>query len=336
MPRDYYEVLGVGRDAGETEVKKAFRRLARELHPDTNPDPERRGRVQGGRRGLRGAVGPRAPARVRPLRPRGAALAAATAPNFEGFGSVSDLFSAFFGAGGFDVFGGGRGGSVSRQGARRRRGGDDRPGRGGARRDRRGLLRGRGALRALPRQRRRAGHADRHVRALPRLRPAAGGLAHALRPARPQRACATSAAATGACPSSRAASAPAAGCGREDRTLAVDIPAGIADGQRIRITGRGHAGERGGPSGDLYVLVRVREDERFVRDARGPAHRGRRPGPAAPRSARPCRSPASTATCRSTIPAGTQPGEVITLRGARHAAAPARPHRRPARASSTS
>src|SRR5438067_219082 len=43
-------------------------------------------------------------------------------------------------------------------------------------------------------------------------------------------------------------------------------PAGIADGQRIRLSGRGHEGERGAPAGDLYVLVRVRADERFVRD----------------------------------------------------------------------
>ena len=48
--------------------------------------------------------------------------------------------------------------------------------------------------------------------------------------------------------------------------MKVDVPAGIADGQRIRIAGRGHAGERGGPPGDLYVLIRVREDPRFVRD----------------------------------------------------------------------
>ncbi len=46
----------------------------------------------------------------------------------------------------------------------------------------------------------------------------------------------------------------------------MDIPAGIADEQRIRIQGRGHAGERGGPPGDLFVLVRVEPDERFVRD----------------------------------------------------------------------
>ena len=50
------------------------------------------------------------------------------------------------------------------------------------------------------------------------------------------------------------------------RKLEVDVPAGIADGQRIRLSGRGHAGEAGAPEGDLYVLVRVREDERFVRE----------------------------------------------------------------------
>ena len=50
------------------------------------------------------------------------------------------------------------------------------------------------------------------------------------------------------------------------RRVKVDIPAGIDDGQRLRITGRGHAGERGGPAGDLYVVIRVKEDERFIRD----------------------------------------------------------------------
>src|SRR5436853_137098 len=50
------------------------------------------------------------------------------------------------------------------------------------------------------------------------------------------------------------------------RSRDVEIPAGIADGQRIRLTGQGHAGEAGARAGDLYVLVRVRDDERFVRD----------------------------------------------------------------------
>src|SRR5207248_6966305 len=52
----------------------------------------------------------------------------------------------------------------------------------------------------------------------------------------------------------------------ERKKVSVDVPAGIDDGQRIRITGRGHAGELGGPPGDLYVQIRVREDPRFVRD----------------------------------------------------------------------
>ncbi len=52
----------------------------------------------------------------------------------------------------------------------------------------------------------------------------------------------------------------------EERELEVEIPAGIHDGDRIRITGEGHTGAAGGPPGDAYVRVRVRPDERFVRD----------------------------------------------------------------------
>jgi DnaJ-class molecular chaperone len=98
MPRDYYEILGVGRDANKGEVKTAFRRLARELHPDVNDhdpeaeekfkeaaeayevlsDPERRRAYDAhGHEGLRGGVPP------------------------GGFGSVDEIFQAFFGGGGF-------------------------------------------------------------------------------------------------------------------------------------------------------------------------------------------------------------------------------------------
>ncbi len=111
MPRDPYEVLGVGRSADETEIKKAFRRLARELHPDTNStDPEAESKFKeaaeayeilsdADRRRQYDAYGHDG------LRSGG------YAPNFDGFGSVSDLFSAFFGSGGFDsAFGTGRGG----------------------------------------------------------------------------------------------------------------------------------------------------------------------------------------------------------------------------------
>jgi DnaJ-class molecular chaperone len=101
MPRDYYEVLGVGRDANKAELKTAFRRLARELHPDVNDhdpaaeekfkeaaeayevlsDPERRRAYD-----MYGSEGLRASGR---------------APS--GFGSVEDIFQAFFGGVGFEV-----------------------------------------------------------------------------------------------------------------------------------------------------------------------------------------------------------------------------------------
>src|SRR3954469_11931348 len=108
-PRDPYEVLGVGRAAGEAEIKKAFRRLARELHPDVNKhDPEAEDKFKEAaeayeilsdseRRATYDRYGHDG------LRSGG------FAPNFEGFGSISDLFDAFF-AGGAG-FGGGFGGS---------------------------------------------------------------------------------------------------------------------------------------------------------------------------------------------------------------------------------
>lgn len=52
----------------------------------------------------------------------------------------------------------------------------------------------------------------------------------------------------------------------EERTVSVGIPGGIQDGQRIRLTGRGGVGSGGGPAGNLYVDVRVRDDERFIRE----------------------------------------------------------------------
>jgi len=92
------------------------------------------------------------------------------------------------------------------------------------------------------------------------------------------------------------------------------VPAGIADEQRIRLTGRGHAGERGGPPGDLYVLVRVEDDERFVRDGSNLVSVVDIAAPAAALGTT-VSVPTLDGEERIDVPAGTQPGTVVTLRG---------------------
>src|SRR4029079_14273698 len=98
------------------------------------------------------------------------------------------------------------------------------------------------------------------------------------------------------------------------KTLQVDIPAGIADEQRIRLSGRGHAGERGGPPGDLYVLVRVAEDERFLRDRSNLVTVVDVPAPAAALGTK-VDVPTLDGEEEIDVAAGTQPGSVVTLRG---------------------
>src|SRR6266516_5226018 len=101
MPDDYYEILGVDRDASGAEVKRAFRKLARELHPDVNDhDPEAEEKFKSAaeayevlsdpeRRRTYDAYGHEG------LRPGG------FPPGGTAFGSVEEIFQAFFGGGGF-------------------------------------------------------------------------------------------------------------------------------------------------------------------------------------------------------------------------------------------
>ena len=276
MKRDPYEVLGVARDADEAEIKKAFRALARELHPDVNShdpeaeekfkeaaeayeilsDPERRATYD--RYGFEG------------LDSRGFASAA------HGFGSFADIFDAFFGGDPFGAFGG-------RAAAGRVQGGDvaveveislEQAARGA---ERGGRLRPGRRLRALRRQPRRAGHADRRLRALRRRRALRAVTRTAFGQLVREQACDVCGGDGRGAPQP-CTSAAAAGARRCARRWTSTCRPGIADEQRIRLTGRGHAGERGGPPGDLYVLVRVTEDERFVRDGNDLVTRGRRAG----------------------------------------------------------
>ncbi len=96
--------------------------------------------------------------------------------------------------------------------------------------------------------------------------------------------------------------------------VSVDVPAGISDGQRIRIAGRGHAGERGGPAGDLYVQIRVRDDPRFLRDGDDLVTAVDVAAPLAALGTT-IEVPTVDGPVELEIPAGTQPHETLVVRG---------------------
>ena len=311
MRRDPYEVLGVARDADDSEIKRTFRRLARELHPDVNRhDPEAEEKFKEAaeayeilsdaeRRTTYDRYG------FEGLDSRGFASQA------HGFGSFADIFDAFFGG---DPFGGSFG-----RGAGRVQGGDlaveveislDEAARGVQIDVAYDLVdvcehcRGNGAEPGTPIETcERCGGAGR-LRAVTRT--AFGQLVR-------EQACDVCGG-EGKVPSQPCAQCQGQGRRAIRKSLQVDVPAGIADEQRIRLSGRGHAGEHGGPPGDLYVVVRVAEDERFLRDGGDLITVVDVPAPLAALG-----TTIDVPTLDGPVPvevkAGTQPGETITLGG---------------------
>jgi molecular chaperone DnaJ len=319
-PRDPYEVLGVQRDASEQQIKKAFRALAMELHPDVNAhDPEAEEKFKEAAEANEILSDPQRRATYDRYGHEGL-RSGGYAPNFDAFGSVGDLFNAFFGGGGGGAFGGrsggaGQGGPIpggdlavaveidlveAANGAKVQvqyeavercehcHGNGAEPGTPIETCERCG---GHGQLQAVTRT--PFGQMARTV-----LCDVCNGDGRV--PKQPCREC--------------------RGRGRKAarRELDVDVPAGIADGQRIRLSERGHAGGWGShppaPAGDLYVLVRVREDERFVREG---DHLIASLDVAAPLAAlgATLQTPTLEGMASIEVPPGTQPGEVLTLRG---------------------
>jgi molecular chaperone DnaJ len=106
------------------------------------------------------------------------------------------------------------------------------------------------------------------------------------------------------------------GAGRmiEERTLEVEIPAGIHDGQRIRLSGEGHAGAAGARAGDVYVDVHVRPDDRFVREGNDVYTTVDLTITQAALGAT-LSVPTLEGETELTFAPGTQPGELVLLRG---------------------
>ena len=307
MKRDAYEVLGVGRDASQDDIRRSFRRVARELHPDVNrhdPEAEEKFKEAGEAYEILSDAGRRA---TYDRYGHEGIRARAGNASAQGFGSFADIFEAFFGGEG----GGGRAGPA--QGADAAVAVEitlDQAATGEAveveyeRVSACGRCRGNGAEPGTPIETCPRCQGTGQLQTLART--AFGQVVHS----RTCDACA------GDGRVAREPCEPCAGAGRETtvETLSVDVPAGIADEQRIRVTGRGHAGERGGPAGDLFVLVGVAPDPRFVRDGDDLV------------SVIDVAAPDAALGGRVTVPTlegdeeieiapGTQPGELLTLRG---------------------
>jgi molecular chaperone DnaJ len=305
--RDYYELLGVARGASDAEIKKAFRKLARELHPDVSKEADAQERF----RAVAEAYEVLSKTETRQLYDRyghaGLRKGGYTPADFD-LSNLTDIFSAFFGD---DLFGRNRGG--------RARGGDL------------GVSVSIELADAFTGVKRTV-----EVEAAATCERCDGEGAE---PGTERVTCETCAGhgqvrqvsrsvfgefvRTQSCPAcggqGRVVDTPCeecAGAGRtlREKALDIEIPPGIHDGQQIRLRGEGHAGTSGGPPGDVYVEVRVAPDERFERNGSDLITAVDLTVVQASLGAR-VSVPTLEGEVELEFPPGTQPGEVRVLRG---------------------
>ncbi len=307
VPEDPYDVLELPRDADDQMIKKSFRALARELHPDVNRhDPEAETKFKQAAEAYEILSDPRRREIFDRYGHEGL-RSGGMRPNFEGFGSLNDLFGAFFGGG----FGGGQSGPMQ---------GDD------------AII----AVQVTLSEAASGKQATISFEAIDSCDSCDGsgatpgsslsnceqcngsgvveGVANSpFGQVLQRRAC-------GACDGQgQVAESPCEQCdgrGRlvRRRELQVDIPPGIDDGQRIRLSGSGHAGERGGPAGDLYVQVQVEQSDHLLRDGDDLICVLDLPAPQAALGAT-VEVEGLDGPVAVKVPAATQPGELIKLDG---------------------
>ncbi|MBE7189237.1 MAG: molecular chaperone DnaJ [Jatrophihabitans endophyticus] len=261
-------MLGVRKDATPEELKRAYRKLARELHPDVNPDPAAQDRFKAVTTAYEVLNDPEKRRIVDlggdPLAQGGGGAGAGAGGPFGGFGGFGDVFEAFFGGGG--PAGGGRG-----RRSRVRPGSD-------------ALLQLSLTLDETAFGVRREVVVDTAVvcdtctgsgcapGTSPRTCATCGGVGEIqsvqrsfLGQVMTSRACSACGGTGEQIPS------PCPTCGAEGRvrarqTKTIDVPAGIEDGMRIRLAGQGEVGPGGGPPGDLYIEISETQHDTFTRE----------------------------------------------------------------------
>lgn len=269
MAGDYYELLGVSRDCGKDELKRAYRRLARQYHPDVNKDPGAEDKFKEINRAYEVLSEPETRARYDRFGEAGVSGAGAAGADYGDMGGFADIFETIFS--GF----GGMGGPGATQGTRRRSGptrGDD------LRLD----------LKLDFQEAIFGGEKEIRIPHLETCKSCNGSGAKAGTTANTCGTCSGSGqvrratrtpfgsfAQVSVCPTcngegqvvaDKCESCGGAGRKQETKKLKITIPAGVDTGTRLRVSREGDAGLKGGPPGDLYVYLAVESDKYFRRD----------------------------------------------------------------------